>query len=327
MKIILLKFLHYVWFKKNNIYSFYKSIRENPNIKFDGNVSPEEFIAVREAFSKSGATFESFDDENIVSWDIIWTKIQENTSKNLVENDQGPIDCVPRAIIRMIRLNTSIDISQNKEQEYIDDMYAKRIIAGTWSQISVVQNYIKNAILRDFWKELVYFKTPYGSTQYNELMDKWYAHAMWGWLTDMYIADFVDDWDIDIWNYTFREKIQYYHVFTHLPKWFLRWNIVENYKTRFWVRNIYKNNYVQKFASRGVFFWYAYFFVEKISVAVHEERLQAEKDAIQASKDSWTVATELWLVSGEDRDKNVTRYEVAVIVVRAIKLLLKEFRK
>ena len=84
MKTILLKILHYIWFRKDNLYSIYKSITKNTNIKIDGKVDFNEFKEYHKIFKESWVTRESFElDDNIISWDIISDNLNPNKSKRL----------------------------------------------------------------------------------------------------------------------------------------------------------------------------------------------------------------------------------------------------
>jgi len=159
---------------------------------------------------------------------------------------------------------------------------------------------LKEAIKKDFWAELVYFKEWYTTSKYKQLTEHWYAHAIWGWISDEYLYDFKKDWDIDIKNYTFKEKIKYYHLFMNLPEEEAKirsGNIVENYNIRLWIRNIYTNLFIKDFTSKWVFFWYWYFFVERD--LVNTIKFDTEK----GSKVIWEYRKLAWKSVINDPDK------------------------
>jgi hypothetical protein len=284
MKSIIINFwyrvLHYFWDNRSKYIKIWKKIINNPNLKIDGKLDLKEFSEYMSLMEESSFTPKDLDDENIVSGAIVWNNLLPNTSKNVVQNQQWPIDCVPRACIRVIRYNTDLEISQEQEQLYIDEMYNNWIISGSWSKISEVQNYLRKRIQVDYNVELVYFREDYYSDKYKELVEKWYAHALWGAISSEYVADFKHDWDIDIENYTFQEQAKYYHFFTNLPQYFNnQGNIVENYLDTLWERNVYKNDYIKTFASKWVFYTFWYFLVEKKNIDA--ETFEKEKEDIR----------------------------------------------
>jgi len=124
MKTLLLKILHYIWFRRSNIYSIYKKLKANRNIKLDWKVSFKEFQEYINIYKESGLDIKQtlLDDKGIVSWDIVQDSILPNSSKRLVLNQQGGLECVPTALIRMINYNTNIVISEDKRKLYIADL-------------------------------------------------------------------------------------------------------------------------------------------------------------------------------------------------------------
>lgn len=281
MKNILLKILHYIWFRKDNLYSIYKIINNDSRIHINGKIDFEEFKAYSKIFEESGVAKESFDlDDNILSGDIISDELSLNNSMNLTFNQQTGPSCVPTALIRMINYNTEVDITEEKRLTYIEDLYKVWILTTEWSSVQKVADYLREAIKKDFWKDLVYFKETIGSDKYNKLIDNNYAHGLWGWISSEYVLDFRTDGEINIENYTFKEAIKYYHLFMNLPSLESNkrgWNIVENYNKRFWIRNIYKNAHIAIFGKKGVFFNYWYFFIDSSNINP-EKLIEAKKE-------------------------------------------------
>lgn len=286
MKTILLKILHYLWVRRENIYSAYLRVKSNPKINIDWKLNFNEFMEYSKIFEESWVTKESFDlDDKILTWDIVNWKVSWNNSKRLTFNQQvGPV-CVPTSLIRMINYNVSINITEKLRLEYIEDMYRLKIMTSKWSSVQKVADYLKKKIAQDFWRDLTYFKETIWSNKYKELMTKEYAHSLWGGITSEYIVDFREDWKIDIENYSFKEEIDYYHLFMNLPEDEAKqrgWNIVENYNKRFWVRNVYKNDHIADFGKKGVFFNYGYFFIE--SHNIDKEKLEEEKEKLNKNR-------------------------------------------
>lgn len=82
-----LKILHYLYINRNTIFSLYKDIQENPNIKIDGKLNFAELLEYYKTIKKSGLKVS--DDDLLVPVgqdDVI--EIEENTHKNLVEYNQ-----------------------------------------------------------------------------------------------------------------------------------------------------------------------------------------------------------------------------------------------
>lgn len=285
MKTILLQILHYLWSRKENIYSAYKAIIDNPNIKIDGKLNFKEFLEYSNILETSWVTKESFElDDEIITGEIIGKTLSPNNSKHLVLDQQKWPTCVPTSFVRMINYNTEINITEIKKLEYIEDMYVLWIMTKKGSHVKRVADYLRKRIKKDFGKDLTYFKETLWSKKYNELLENWYAHTLGGWMSNTYVADFRADGDIDIENYTFKEKIKYYHLFMNLPKEEAKkrdWNIVENYNKRFGIRNIYKNDFVNKFGAAKVFFNYWYFFIETHNIdnkKLIQEKARIKKD-------------------------------------------------
>lgn len=284
MKTILLQILHYLWIRRKNIYSIFLELQKNRNIHLDWKITFQEFQEYVKIFENSWLNVEEtkLDDEKIITWDILNNNLQENTSKRLILNQQKGVECVPTSLIRMINYNTDIVIDNYKKDTYIAELKRLWILTKKGSSVKKVSNYLKKKIQQEFGVELVYFKVPYWSSKYKELLEKNYAHSLGGWISNEYLYDFRKDWDIDINQYTFKEKIKYHHLFMNLPKEEAEkrnWNIVENYIHKLWIRDIYYNNYITDFANHWVFFWYWYFFVEK--KLVNEKKLVEEKNKIK----------------------------------------------
>ena len=276
---------YYTFTNRKTLYSQVKEYINDPETDIDGKINMSEVTAAIRLIKKSGATLESFDD-NMVTWAVISGVIKENTSKKLRENTQWPVDCVPRSMIRCINYNTDVSISAQREQAYIDDLYKKKIIWPTGSLFSDIQKYLRDVVKRDYGVDLLYFREQYGSSKYNELISKGYSHAMWGWLSSKYISDFVHDGVININNYNWREKIDYYHAFLFLPEMYTgehggTGNIVENYKRVYKRNNVYTNAQVKTFANKGVFFGYGYFFLDTKKTEVVQEELQKQKQELK----------------------------------------------
>lgn len=290
MKTLLLQILHYLWIRRDNIYSIFLELKKNRNRKWDWKINFAEFIDYVKKYQNSGLDIiqNKLDDEKIITGSILNNTILENTSKNLILDQQEGVECVPTALIRMINYNTSIVINTERKNVYIEELKKLWILWENWSSVRRVSNYLRKKIMQDFGVELIYFRENYNSAKYKELLSKNYAHWIgWG-ISDEYLFDFKKDGDIDIENYSFNEKIKYNHLFMNLPDEEAKkrnGNIVENYNIMLWIRNIYENNYITTFAKEWIFFSFWYFFLEKINV--DETKFEEAKNVWEYRKIAW----------------------------------------
>lgn len=251
--------LHVLWIKRDTIYSFFVDYVKAGRL--DWKVTFEDFKFIVDKLSKSWLIHD--EDEKIYAGNIL-NNPNKNKSKNLLLDEQRWWDCVAYASMRCINYNTSVVIDNDRKLKYVDEMVSLWIIdPNKGSRIVDVSNYLVKKIKQDYNVDLVYFKEPFGTAKYNELVSNWYGHAIWGGMSDKYIADFKFEGVINE-NYTFKEPIKYNHFFFKLPPDDERGgNIVDNYKDTLWIRNIYTNKCYELFAKNWVFYNYGYFFMQK----------------------------------------------------------------
>lgn len=250
MKEIILQILHYIWSRKENIYSIYKEIKSNSKIKIDGKVNMEEILEYFKLIKKSGLIINPEDDEKVFLWAI--DTMGDNPHKKLVQYDQSSWSCVIYAVARAFTYNTGIILTKD-EVEGIKN-YAKS--KGWWKdkQGMTFRNWLR--ALAGWLKEnkgieIKYDRVAYGSPEYQERKAQWYACMLGGYMTKKYITDFNTDGIINA-NYSWDEKKKYWHAFTEEEKF------TDNYPSRL-RHNRYTNKMFQVFAKNSYMFWYAYF--------------------------------------------------------------------
>ena len=127
MKTLLLQILHYLWSRKENIYSLYLEIKKNKNIKIDWKINLNEILEYSKMLKTSWLIVDEVDDEKIHFWNLWW--IKENKYKKLIQYTQSSRACVIYAVCRTFTYNTWIVLSKDEVEAV--KMYAYQ--KGWWA--------------------------------------------------------------------------------------------------------------------------------------------------------------------------------------------------
>jgi len=262
MKTLLLQILHYLWSRKENIYSLYLEIKKNKNIKIDWKINLNEILEYLKIIKKSWLIIDEVDEEKVYFWNIWW--IKENKYKKLIQYTQSSRACVIYAVCRTFTYNTGIVLSKDEVEAV--KMYAYQ--KWWWADK-------KGMSFRDWlralawwskenkWISIRYDRVKYGSLQYEERKAKWYSCILWWQITNKYITDFKTDWVINA-NYNWNEVKRYWHCFSEEEKF------TDNYPSRF-KYNRYTNKMFGKFVNKWYMYSYCCFIFLEEEIKVKEE--------------------------------------------------------
>jgi hypothetical protein len=249
------RILHYLYINRNTIFSIAKRMKEDPNIKFDGNIELKEVRAMLLAIKDSGLKIDSKDIEIPVWADFTQelTEMPENKYQNLVEYKQIWPTCAIYSVGRTIMFNTGLEFTQ-AEHELVAQRARDLGYLSSTGMTFINAGKVWTQYLKELGYTLKQYRVPYGSDIYNELTGKDYMAQIGGYITKEFLLDTMDDGVIDISNYTWNEKKQYGHAWSSLEM-----AQFDNYAGRKY--NIYENRYFQTFISKGYAFYWSYIYV------------------------------------------------------------------
>lgn len=252
---IIKQVIDFLWNRRRKIKKLYKAFKANPNIKFDGDISWEE---VKE-YAKTTYTWLKVSEEDRKVWgasdytqalkDTIW----ENTHKLVRQYTQSINSCAIYWNTRALIYNTGIDLTvwevESISDYAVEQGYREKNQGMTFIDAAKAS---EEWIMLNKWLRIETIRTPYRSQQYNALKELWYSCALWGGWTDEKTLDIRGDNEID-YNYTWKEKINFYHCWTEEEHWFF----TDNYKDS--KNNQWKNTRYEEFIANGVNFSWCYF--------------------------------------------------------------------
>lgn len=249
MKNFILQVLHYLYIKRDDIFVLYKDIRKDWKIWFD------DFKTIVEYYKNSWFIPEE-NDEVFVWW---ITKLKKNTSKNIVQYNQSNLSCAIYSKTRTAMYNIKgLVYSKDEVESIVNLAIEKGYLKKTWKlkgmTFANADKVITEWTLKNKWIQLKYDKVVYGGSEDKKRAALWYWKGIGGWISWKYISDFRIDWEVNE-EYSFNEKILYYHAFTKEADGLL----TENYPTQFWNNNRYENDLVKDFMNHKVFFQWSYY--------------------------------------------------------------------
>ena len=305
MQTILLKILHYIWYRKDNIYSLYKSFKDNPNIKFYWNIA---FSDIKEYTNTTYTWLKIIKDDSIVSGNDYLKKLDprigKNTNKNLIQYKQSENSCAIYGNTRSLIYNTWEILTRTEVEEIseyaITKGYRERNEGMTFKNAARSS---EEWMLENKNIKIETIRTPYKSEQYNALKELWYACALWGYWTREKTLDIQDDAIID-YNYTWTEKKIFGHCWTEEEAGEFT-NNYPDYKVNRW-----KNDIFEEFITNGYNFVWCYF-----PIVVGDTNKITLKDAISAKN--------AWIWNGNRPQDSATREETAAMIYRGINSMLK----
>ena len=256
---------YYLWNNRDPLISLWNEIKK------DWKYSFSDLQTIYEYYEKSW--FISEDEDEVFVWWI--TEMTENKSKNLVQYDQSSRACAIYSRTRVAMYNIKgLFYSKAEVESIVSFAKEKGYLKTTWDSKGMTFANADKAIsewtLKNKNITLKYDKVLYGWMLDKERVALWYSRSIWGWISSKYLKDFKLDWVIDQ-TYDYSEKILFWHAFSQEDDWL----ITENYPTKFWNNNRYKNDLVSDFVKNKIFFKRAYYIYsdqEIISDNIEEQK-------------------------------------------------------
>ena len=222
---------------------------------------------------KSGLVISKGEDDKIYLWAIDEKILKDNTSKNLVQYEQSSWSCVIYCWGRIIMYNSSLVFTAD-EMEQVKKMAEAD---GKWIDWVGMTFRDWGDVWRDWLKtnknvDMSYDRVFYWTDAYNERKAKWYANVVGWYMTNEYIEDFRNDWEIDR-IYSFDEKKKYWHAWSEQEQF----RYTDNYPKRF-AYNSYNNKKFGQFIDNDYFFGTAYFaFIDEPLIDKYANMWEYEK--------------------------------------------------
>lgn len=284
MKTILLKYgyniLHFLWSRRENLYSLYIEAKKNKSIKIDWKVNLEEILEYTKLLKTSWLIHSDKDEELVPLWWLEFDK--KNKYKKLVQYQQTSWACVIYSVCRAFTYNTWIELTRDEIEGV--KLYAEE--KGWWADKKGMSfrngcRALAGWLKLNKWISITYDRIIYWSKDYFSRMKNDYMWVLWGYMTRKYITDFSLDWVVNS-NYNWKEKKIYWHCITEKDYWLF----VDNYPNRF-KNNIYTNQKWNDFIKNWYMFWAVYFIWLEKEIIIKSEVIKksVEKNSRKSNYD------------------------------------------
>lgn len=295
MKSLFLQILHWIWFRRENIYSIYKKWKDDPNIKFDWKVSINELIARWDVIKNSGLLISPEDLEPIVASEFSG-EVEEKygyTPKPIPEKD--PIEyhqiwptCAIYSMGRSFMYNSWLTFTQDEHEE-VAQLARDKWWLGSWGMTFINAGRAWKIWLEEKGIEAKVIRVPVWGEIYNELKDFGHSCQIGGYITREMMIDREEDWDVDIEKYKWNEQKRYGHAWDEQKIGLHTDNWVNSLKY-----NRYTNNYFSTFIKKGYGFSWAYFPVLMSPKEPSDYEKYLERGIIEQPNPSRVMTEELY---------------------------------
>lgn len=268
MKTILLKYgynlFHYLWSRRDNLYSLYIEVKKNKNIKIDWKINLEEILEYTKLLKTSGLIHSDQDQELVPLWGLEFDK--KNKHKILKQYQQTSWACVIYSVCRAFTYNTWIELTRDEIEGV--KLYASKKWWWADKKGMTFRNgcrALSGWLKLNKWITITYDRVIYWSKDYFARMKNDYMWVLGGYMSRKYITDYSIDWVVNS-KYNWREKKIFGHCITEKDYWLF----VDNYPNRF-KNNIYTNQKWNTFVKKWYMFGAVYFiWLEKETIVKSE---------------------------------------------------------